>query len=46
VGEQCVIRTQSPVAIKGLSVKSVKDTFGYTTTFNTIKGKIYFVTAK
>jgi alpha-L-fucosidase 2 len=24
VGEKCVIRTQSPIAIKGLGVKSVK----------------------
>ncbi|MDI9871585.1 glycoside hydrolase family 95 protein [Flectobacillus roseus] len=43
VGEKCVIRTQSPVAIKGLTVKSVKDSFGYTTTFNTTKGRVYIV---
>jgi alpha-L-fucosidase 2 len=43
VGEKCVIRTQSPIAIKGLGVKSVKDSFGYTTTFNTAKGRVYLV---
>lgn len=44
-GENCVLRTHTPVKIKGLNVTSQKDNQGYyITEFKTEKNKKYFVT--
>ena len=40
-GGPCVVRTAAPIKIDGVKVKSVKSTVGYTTTFETGKGKKY-----
>jgi len=40
-GGTCKIRTAVPVKIEGVKAKSVADAHGYTTTFNTGKGKKY-----
>ncbi len=40
-GSPCTVRTAVPVTVIGNQVKSVKDTNGYITTFNTVKGKTY-----
>ncbi len=44
-GGVCKIRTVIPVIIEGAKVDFKKDNNGYVTTFNSIKGKIYFIKA-
>ncbi|MEO6730942.1 MAG: glycoside hydrolase family 95 protein [Ferruginibacter sp.] len=44
-GVPCKLRTALPVNVMGIPAKSIKDANGYTTTFNTVKGKAYQVTA-
>lgn len=44
-GEKCVVRSKTPIQITSLNVKSVKDTFGYTLSFNTEKGKTYIISS-
>ena len=44
-GGICNLRTSIPVNISGVSVKSIANGNQFVTTFNTIKGKIYFVSA-
>ena len=43
VGDTCKIRTSKRVKIAGINAKVVTDANGYTTTFNTIKGKQYTI---
>ena len=45
-GATCRLRTLNSVVIKGISVKSVKDKFGYVAIIKTVKGKTYFIEAK
>lgn len=45
VGGKCIIRTADPIRITGLPVRSKKTTNGYTTSFNSIKGKKYIIKA-
>jgi len=40
-GGKCLIRTQQPVKVNGLNVKSVKDAQGYQISFDAIKGRKY-----
>jgi len=42
-GSTCVLRTARPIKIEGVKAKSVKNTVGYTTTFETAKDKKYKV---
>jgi alpha-L-fucosidase 2 len=42
-GGKCVVRTNQPVAVKSLGLKSEKSTIGYTLTFNSQAGKTYLV---
>ncbi len=44
-GGLCKVRTAVPVKIAGLSVQSVVDANGYTTSFNTVAGKKYLLLA-
>ncbi|UEG55010.1 glycoside hydrolase family 95 protein [Mucilaginibacter daejeonensis] len=44
-GGRCVLRTQTPVIIKGVSAKPVASKGGYLTTFNIEKNKIYQIVA-
>lgn len=41
IGGKCVVRTQHPVVIKSLGLKSKKSRIGYTITFNTRAGNNY-----
>lgn len=45
-GARCKIRTAVPVVVQGLTVQSIADAHGYTTSFNTVKGKKYAVSVK
>jgi alpha-L-fucosidase 2 len=40
-GESCTLRTGTPIKIKGVAATSKKTDHGYTTTFQTKKGKAY-----
>ena len=40
-GESCTLRTATPIKIKGITATSKKTDHGYTTTFQTQKGKVY-----
>jgi len=40
-GGTCVVRTESPVTVEGIKVKSIKSGNGYLTTFAASKGAIY-----
>lgn len=40
-GEPCTIRTSNPIKIEGVTGKSLKTEFGYTTTFQTKKDSVY-----
>ncbi len=42
-GGVCKIRTSIPVIISGIKVQSVKDKYGYVTSFASVKGKSYLV---
>lgn len=42
-GAVCILRTSVPVSVKGITAKSKADDHGYTLTFQTEKGKRYFV---
>ena len=42
-GDKCKLRTDVPVAVKGVSAKSVKEEHGYVISFPTQKGKTYQV---
>lgn len=44
-GGNCIIRTEKPVQVKGLNIKSKKDDHGYVVSFPTVKGKTYSLTA-
>lgn len=44
-GQPCVLRTNTPVRITGVSAKSVKADKGYLIKFSTQKGKSYVITA-
>lgn len=44
-GGRCFIRANHPIAIKELGLVSKKDEHGYTITFNSIKGRIYSISA-
>lgn len=44
-GGKCVVRTNQPVEIKSLGLKSQKSTIGYTLTFNSELGKSYLIEA-
>jgi len=40
-GESCTLRTATPIKIKGITATSKKTDHGYTTRFQTQKGKAY-----
>ncbi|HZI24811.1 MAG TPA: glycoside hydrolase family 95 protein, partial [Chryseolinea sp.] len=40
-GELFAVRTATPIKVSGISAKSIKTDHGYTTTFQTQKGKVY-----
>ena len=40
-GEACAVRTATPIKVLGISAKSIKTDHGYTTTFQTQKGRVY-----
>jgi alpha-L-fucosidase 2 len=42
-GGKCVVRTNQPITVKSLGLKSEKSTIGYTLTFNSQAGKTYLV---
>ncbi|MEJ7586759.1 MAG: glycoside hydrolase family 95-like protein [Ferruginibacter sp.] len=42
-GGICKVRTALPVRVTGSIAKSVKDAIGYVTSFNTVKGKSYWL---
>jgi alpha-L-fucosidase 2 len=42
-GGRCKIRSSNRINIKGTTVKSTKVANGYTTSFNSVKGRIYFI---
>ena len=44
-GGLCTLRTQIPVKVKGFVLNSTKTANGFVVSFNTIKGKTYFITA-
>jgi alpha-L-fucosidase 2 len=44
IGNTCILRTNVPVSIKGVNVKSIPDNGMYLTTFHTEKNKVYSVT--
>ena len=46
IGGVCKLRTLVPISVKGLAVTSKKSNIGYLTSFNTVKGKTYELTAK
>lgn len=41
LGNDCVVRTNAPVMLKGTNIKSEKSAYGFVTTFKTEKGKMY-----
>lgn len=43
LGNNCVVRTNEPVLLKGTNIKSEKSAHGYVLSFKTIKGKLYEV---
>ena len=45
-GGTCKLRTAMPVKIAGVAAKCVADANGYTTTFTTVKGKKYVLSAE
>ena len=44
-GNTCILRTAVPVSVKGIQVVSQQTNSGYTTTFDTQKGKLYEISA-
>ena len=42
-GGQCTVRTNHPVTIQGLNIRSKKSSVGYVLTFKAVKGKTYQV---
>lgn len=45
IGGDCVIRTNAPVVLKALNLKSTASSIGYTLSFKAIKGKTYLLSA-
>jgi alpha-L-fucosidase 2 len=45
-GGECTVRTNHPVTLSGLNIKSKKSTIGYVLTFKASKGKTYQVIAQ
>jgi alpha-L-fucosidase 2 len=41
LGNNCVIRTNEPVVLKGTNIKSKESTYGFVLSFTTEKGKVY-----
>jgi len=42
-GGNCVVRTNQPVALKQLNLKSTPSVIGYTISFKAEKGKVYLI---
>jgi alpha-L-fucosidase 2 len=45
-GGVCKIRTSIPVDVAGITSKSIKDNYGYVTSFDSLEGKTYLVNAE
>ena len=41
LGNDCVVRTNEPVVLKGTNIKSKESTYGFVLSFKTEKGKVY-----
>jgi alpha-L-fucosidase 2 len=41
LGNDCMVRTNEPVVLKGTNIKSKKSTYGFVLSFKTQKGKMY-----
>jgi alpha-L-fucosidase 2 len=41
MGGNCTIRTNTPISVEGVNVRSKKSTVGYVLSFKTVKGKTY-----
>jgi len=41
LGNNCVVRTNEPVVLKGTNIKSEETTYGFVISFKTVKGKTY-----
>ncbi|CAN5605077.1 glycoside hydrolase family 95 protein [soil metagenome] len=42
---ECVVRTNDPVMLKGTNIKAVESTYGFIISFKTVKGKTYELVA-
>lgn len=45
LGNECVIRTNDPVMLKGTNIKAVESTYGFIISFKTVKGNTYELVA-
>ena len=45
LGNNCVVRTNEPVVLKGTNIQSKKSSYGFVISFKTEKGKVYELTA-
>ncbi len=45
-GGTCTIRTNQPIVIKGMNIKSTVSTIGYLLSFKTVAGKVYQIVTK
>ena len=45
LGNQCMVRTNDPVMLKGTNIKAVESTYGFVISFKTEKGKTYELVA-
>ena len=41
LGNECVVRTNEPVVLKGTNIKSKEATYGFVLSFKTVQGKTY-----
>ena len=41
LGNECTVRTNEPVVLKGTKMRSEETTYGFVISFKTVKGKTY-----